>query len=42
LNGIEPKADGPEWEDLTLAVASSALDRVETTARLRTLLQRKV
>jgi death-on-curing protein len=38
LNGIEPKADGPEWEDLTLAVASSALDRDEATGRLRKLL----
>src|SRR3989442_1151449 len=38
LNGIEPRADGPAWEALTLAVASSALDRAETTARLRKLL----
>ena len=38
LNGIEPRTDGPEWEELTLAVASSALDRAETTARLRKLL----
>ncbi len=38
LNGIEPRADGPEWESLTVAVASSALDRAETTARLRRLL----
>ena len=38
LNGIEPNADGPEWEELTLAVAASALDRSETTARLRRLL----
>ena len=38
LNGIEPQADGPAWEELTLAVASSALDRAETTARLRKLL----
>ena len=38
LNGIEPKPDGPEWEDLTLAVASSALDRDEATVRLRKLL----
>lgn len=38
LNGIEPKADGPEWEELTLAVAASAIDRDETTARLRKLL----
>ena len=38
LNGIEPKPDGPAWEELTLAVAASALDRDETTARLRKLL----
>lgn len=39
LNGIEPKADAPEWEELALAVASSVLDRDETTARLRKLLR---
>jgi death-on-curing protein len=39
LNGIEPKADAPEWEELTLAVAASVLDRDETTARLRKLLR---
>lgn len=38
LNGIEPAPDGPEWEELTLAVAASALDRDETTARLRKLI----
>jgi death-on-curing protein len=38
LNGIKPKEDGPEWEQLTLDVASSALDRAQTTARLRKLL----
>jgi death-on-curing protein len=38
LNGIEPKADGPQWEELTLAVAANALDRDETTRRLRKLL----
>ncbi|HEX3988960.1 MAG TPA: type II toxin-antitoxin system death-on-curing family toxin [Verrucomicrobiae bacterium] len=38
LNGIEPEPDGPEWEQLTLDVASSALDREQTTARLRKLL----
>jgi len=37
LNGIEPKADGPEWEELALAVAASTIDRDETTARLRRL-----
>jgi death-on-curing protein len=38
LNGIEPNADGQEWEDLTIAVASSLIDRDETTLRLRMLL----
>lgn len=38
LNGIAPNTDGPEWEELTLAVAASTLDRGETTARLRKLL----
>ena len=38
LNGIEPGPDSPEWEELTLAVAASVLDRDETTARLRKLL----
>src|SRR5262245_3340492 len=41
LNGIEPRADGPEWEELTMAVASSAVDRDETTAQVRKLLVRK-
>lgn len=40
LNGIEPKADGPEWEESTLAVAASAADRDETTTRLRQLMPR--
>ncbi len=38
LNGIEPLADGPEWEALTVAVAAGVIDRDETTARLRILL----
>jgi death-on-curing protein len=42
LNGIEPNTDGPEWEELTLAVAGSEIDRDETTARLRRLLPRDV
>src|SRR5438093_13579406 len=29
LNGIEPKPDDPEWEELTLAVAARALPRQE-------------
>ena len=38
LNGVEPKPDGPEWEELILALAASSIDRDETTARLRKLL----
>ncbi len=38
LNGVEPKADGPEWEELTLAIAASVIDRDEATERLRRLL----
>ena len=39
LNGIMTKPDAPEWEELTLAVAASVLDRDDTTARLRKLLR---
>jgi hypothetical protein len=35
LNGIGPRQDGPEWEQPALDVASSLLDRDQTTARLR-------
>jgi death-on-curing protein len=38
LNGIEPETDGPAWEELTLAVASSEIDRNEATRQLRKLL----
>ena len=41
LNGIEPQADGVEWEELTLAVASGTIDRQEATERLRKLLPKK-
>lgn len=41
LNGIEPKTDGPEWEELTLAVAASVIDRDEATALLRKLLPKQ-
>ena len=41
LNGIEPKPDGPPWEELTLGVASSELDRDETTRRLRKLVPKQ-
>jgi death-on-curing protein len=39
LNDRKPPADGPAWEELTLAVASSRLDRGQTTHRLRKLLK---
>ena len=38
LNGIEPEPDSPAWEDLTLTVAASTLDREQTTRQLRKLL----
>jgi death-on-curing protein len=38
LNSVEPSSDGPAWEDLTLAVAASELDRDQTSGRLRSLL----
>jgi len=41
LKGIEPRADGPEWEELTLAVAASAIDRDKATERIRQLLPKK-
>ena len=41
LNGIEPKADGPRWEELVLDVVASRLDREQTTSRLRKLLRRR-
>ena len=37
LNGFDPAPDGPEWEELTLAVAAGVLGRDEVTARLRKL-----
>ena len=41
LNGIEPKPDGPEWEELTMAVAASTIDRDEATKGLRKLLSKQ-
>lgn len=41
LNGIEPAPDGPDWEALTLDVAAGALDRDQTTVRLRKLIRKK-
>lgn len=40
LNGFEPAPDGPDWEQLTLDVAASKLDRDATTERLRARLPR--
>lgn len=37
LNGIAPQPDSQSWEDLTLEVAASRLDRDQTTQRLRAL-----
>ncbi len=41
LNGVEPKPDGPDWETLTMAVASSTINRAETTRRFRKLLRKR-
>ncbi len=38
LNGIEPRPDGPEWEELVLAIAAGSLDREQARIRLRELL----
>jgi death-on-curing protein len=38
LNGIEPSPDGPEWEELVLAIASGNLDREQATNAFRELL----
>jgi death-on-curing protein len=35
LNGIGPRPDSEEWENLMLDVAASRLDRDQTTVRLR-------
>ena len=40
LNGIEPLPDSVEWEKLMLNVASSEINRDETTRRLRKLLKK--
>ncbi len=37
VNGIEPAPDSDAWETLMLEVASSKLDRLQTTERLRAL-----
>lgn len=40
LNGLQPALDGPEWEQLTLDVAGSKLDRDATTRRLKALVKK--
>ena len=39
LNGIEPRPDRPDWEELTLALASGGFDRDQTTECLRKLIK---
>ena len=39
LNGLKPKADGPDWEKLVFDVAASRIDREQTTQRLRELIE---
>ncbi|HVY68903.1 MAG TPA: type II toxin-antitoxin system death-on-curing family toxin [Verrucomicrobiae bacterium] len=38
LNGIEPATDGPDWENLTMAIAAGVMDREGATKKLRYLL----
>lgn len=38
LNGIAPKPDGPEWEDLVLGVVAGNLTREQATIKFRQLL----
>jgi len=38
LNGVEPRHDGPDWEELVMAIAAGSLDREQATIRLRELL----
>jgi len=40
LNDFEPQPDGPQWEELTMAIAANELDREQTTDRLRKLVKR--
>ena len=38
LNRIEPRPDGPEWEELVLAIAAGSFDREQATVRFREFL----
>jgi len=40
LNGLDPAVDSEKWEELVLDVASSKIDREQTTRRLRKLLRK--
>ena len=40
LNGFNPATDGEKWEGLILDVASSKIDREQTTRRLRKLVRK--
>jgi death on curing protein len=40
LNGFNPAADSEKWEELILDVASSKIDREQTTRRLRKLVRK--
>jgi death on curing protein len=40
LNGFNPAADSEKWEELILDVASSKIDREQTTRRLRKLVHK--
>ena len=39
FNAVEPAEDSDQWETLMLDVAASKLDREQTTARLRSLIE---
>lgn len=41
VNGVEPDPDAPAWEELTVGVAASEIERDEATTRLRKLLPRR-
>jgi len=38
LNGVEPHPDSQAWEDITLDIAASRIDREQATKRLRALI----
>ncbi len=41
VNGVEPPKDGPDWEALTLGIASGSLTRMDATATLRTMCKKR-